>query len=271
MTVTEQAATTSDDSWIEAGEAWGHAAIDWAYNFETYARDAIEEVLTIVGVTEGTELFDLACGSGYALSRAERLGAKTSGLDASAALLNIAARRAPDSDLRLGTMFDLPFADESFDAATSFNGVWGGCSEAFIEAYRVLRPGAKFGVTFWGPGKNLDLRDWFIALGTSTPSVGEEMMDLAAIGASGVVESMFDGAGFVDVWRGSTTAILEFADEDIAWKTLRSPGVVLPALDALGEEALRPRLMAAIAPFRNDDGSYRLVNELTHAIGTKPL
>lgn len=270
MSTTEAPLNTSDDSWRAAGEAWGHAAIDWAFNFETYARDGIEEVFSLVGVTAGTELFDMACGSGYALGRAERLGAITTGLDASPALLEIAARRAPSSDLRAGTMFSLPFADESFDAATSFNGVWGGCEEAFVEAHRVLRPGAKFGVTFWGQGKNLDLRDWFIALGRSTPAVGEEMIDLAAIGAPGVVEDMFETAGFVDVWRGSTSAIFEFANEEIAWQALRSPGVVLPAMEAVGENELRPVLLAAIEPFRNADGSYRLVNELTHAIGTKP-
>jgi hypothetical protein len=33
---------TKDDGWVCAGEAWGHAAIDWAYLFEPYARDAIE-------------------------------------------------------------------------------------------------------------------------------------------------------------------------------------------------------------------------------------
>lgn len=271
MSITEVRHKTSDESWKLAGEAWGHAAADWAFHFETYARDGIEEVFSLVGVTEGIDLFDMACGSGYALSRAERLGANTAGLDASRALLDIAARRAPMSDLRIGTMFDLPFADESFDAVTSFNGVWGGCGEAFVEAYRILRPGAKFGVTFWGPGKNLDLRDWFIALGSSTAAVGEEMIDLAAIGAPGVVEDMYETAGFVDVWRGSTSAILEFADEKIAWQTMRSPGVVLPAIEAVGENTLRPILMAAIEPFRSDDGSYRLVNELTHAIGTKPL
>jgi hypothetical protein len=47
-------------------------------------------------------------------------------------------------------------------------------------------------------------------------------------------------------------------------RALRSPGVVLPALEARGEEALRERLMAAVERFRADNGSYRIVNELTY-------
>lgn len=270
MTITDVATTTADDGWIAAGIAWEHAAKDWAYGFEPYARDAIEDVFDLVGVGPDCELLDMACGSGYALGRAIRRGARTTGLDASRGLIEIAERRAPDGALTTGTMFDLPYADASFDAVTSFNGVWGGCGDAFHEACRVLRPGGRFGVTFWGPGKNLDLRDWFIALGRSTPAVGEEMIDLASIGAPGVVEGMYEAAGFTDVWRGATSAILEFPDADSAWRTLRSPGLVLPALEAVGEKTLRDRLMPTIEAFRDADGSYRLVNELTHAIGTKP-
>ena len=37
--------------------------------------------------------------------------------------------------------------DESFDALTSFNGIWGGCEAAVEEAYRVLRPGGSIAIT----------------------------------------------------------------------------------------------------------------------------
>ncbi len=109
-----------------------------------------------------------------------RLGATVSGLDASAALIDIARRRAPSAELVAGDMFALPRPGGSFDAVTSFNGIWGGCTDALREARRVLRPGGGVGLTFWGRGDRLDLRDWFIALGSSTPHVGEEMISLAS-------------------------------------------------------------------------------------------
>ena len=62
--------------------------------------------------------------------------------------------------------------------------------------------------------------------------------------------------------------ILAKAPDD-AWRRLRSPGVVLPSLRNVGEDELRRQVLAAIDPFRAADGSYRLVNELTHVIATK--
>ena len=263
--------TTEKADWQIAGDAWAHAALDWAYRFEPYARDAIEHLFSTLEVGPGQAVLDMACGSGYALARAERLGATAAGIDASAGLVDIAMRRAPDADLRAGTMFELPWADESFDTVTSFNGIWGGCQEAVDEAYRVLRPGGSIAITFWGPGKALDLRDFFIVIGTTAPGAAEELIGLASIGTPGVCEDMLGSAGFEVIERDATSSVLEAASDEDVWKTLRSPGVVLPSLEHVGEAELREQVMAAVEPFRAADGSYRLVNELTHVIGRKPV
>lgn len=255
--------------WQIAGDAWAHAAIDWAYRFEPHSRDAIEHLFAQMPIGPTTNMLDMACGSGYALGLAERRGATTAGIDASAGLIDIARRRAPGSELVAGSMFDLPWEAESFDAVTSFNGIWGGCDQAIEEAWRVLRPGGTIGITFWGPGYALDLRDYFIVVGTTAPGVAEELKGLASIGAPGVCEAMLESAGFSVVERGETTAVVEAINADDIWRTLRSPGAVLPSLEHVGEAELRRQVLAAIEPFRADDGSYRLVNEVTHVIGRK--
>jgi SAM-dependent methyltransferase len=51
----------------------------------------------------------------------------------------IARVRVPAGDFRGGDMFALPFADDRFDVATSFNGIWKGCEDALREARRVVR------------------------------------------------------------------------------------------------------------------------------------
>lgn len=275
MTITETPVDNGHQDtrqdWEIAGEAWSHAAHDWAYRFEPYARDAVEHVFGQLGVGPGCDLMDLACGSGYALGRAERRGATTAGIDASARLIEIAGRRAPSAQLVTGSMFELPWADGSFDAVTSFNGIWGGCQGAVDEAYRVLRPGGSLAITFWGPGEALDLRDFFIVLGTTAPGVGDELKGLASIGAPGVCEGMAESAGFVVVERGATSAVIEAVDAHDLWRTLRSPGVAVPSLQHVGEVELRRQTLAAVEPFKARDGSYRLVNELTHVVATKPV
>jgi ubiquinone/menaquinone biosynthesis C-methylase UbiE len=45
-------------------------------------------------------------------------------------------------------MFALPFEDECFDVASSFNGIWKGCEGALEEARRVLVPKGRIGITF---------------------------------------------------------------------------------------------------------------------------
>jgi SAM-dependent methyltransferase len=212
---------------------------------------------------------DVACGSGIALGRAERLGADVAGIDASDALLAIAARRATSAELVLGSMFELPWGDATFDVVTSFNGVWGGSDGAVAEMARVLRPGGIAAFTFWGPGRSLDLRDFFKLLGSSAPQVREELVDTARIGDPGEAERMLDVAGLDVVARGTTKARFEWPDADIAWRALRSPGVVVPALEAVGEDHLRERVLEAVARFRAPDGSYVLANELVHVIGRR--
>lgn len=262
--------TTHNDTWRAAGAAWGHAALDWAYLFEPYARDAADHVFDVLGAGPRTSLFDMACGAGYATARAARRGATVAGLDASSELIDIARRRTPTGDFITGTMFELPHPDASFDIVTSFNGLWGGCDGALHEAFRVLRPGGKLAFTFWGPGHSLDFREMFIALGGATADATEEMISLASIGSPGIAESMLSAAGFDLVDRGETDAIHECADSDIMWRCLRSPGLMVPALDKLGEAQLRELLMPTLDRCRADDGSYRVTNQLTHVIGKKP-
>ena len=136
--------------WKEAGRGWGARATDWAYLFEHYARPANEVVFDHLAFGPGIRLLDIACGSGLAAQFACGRGAVASGLDASEALVSIARVRTPSGDFRVGDMFALPFPAASFDLVTSFNGIWKGCEGALREARRVLIPGGRLGLTFWG-------------------------------------------------------------------------------------------------------------------------
>lgn len=263
--------TTQQHDWREAGEAWGHAAIDWSCLFEHYATAVVSAVHRETSLGPGTELLDVACGAGLALVRARELGATAHGVDAAASLVAIARRRLPGADLRVGSMFELPWPSERFDVVTSINGVWGGCDRALVEAHRVLRPGGWVGISFWGFGPPLDLRPVFKTFAAHSPDRHVDgMRRLNDIATPGVAEAMLADAGFEKLRRGACVSILEWPDPEIAWRAVSSIGPAVPALRHVGPAVLKPVVLDALEPCRDERGVYRFTNDHQFVLGRRP-
>jgi ubiquinone/menaquinone biosynthesis C-methylase UbiE len=257
--------------WREAGNAWGHAANDWACFWEHYSTPTVTAIFDRLGVGPGVRLLDVACGSGGVARLARSMGAEVVGIDAAEELVDIAQLRNPDADIRVGSMFELPWEDESFDAVVSINGIWGGNDDALSEAHRVLRPGGGIGISFWGPGPPLDLRLAFkvVALHSPDPHVGG-MRELNNISFDGVAEKMLRAAGFVELERGKRIAVVEWPDADITWRAISSGGPVVPALAHTDPKVLEREVLEAIDHCRDRRGVYRFENDHQFVTGRKP-
>jgi SAM-dependent methyltransferase len=257
--------------WVDSGRAWGERATDWAYLAEPYARSANDALLDQTGVGPGTELLDIACGSGYAASVAARRGAKVSGLDASDALLAIARARTPAGDFRVGDMFALPFEDDSFDVATSFNGIWKGCEGALIEARRVVRPGGLVGFTFWGAPKRLGLLPYFGTLVELSPADhASATVNQGDTGRPGVAEQMLKDAGLEFADRGTAQVINELPDLDLTVRALAAAGPSWPAIQNVGYDQFAEALRKALRPLQVDGIGVRIVSEFGWITGKVP-
>jgi SAM-dependent methyltransferase len=248
--------------WAEAGRGWGARAKQWAYLAEPYARPANVLLFDRLGIGEGVRLIDIACGSGFAAHLAAERNAQVSGLDAAEALVAIAQARTPNGDFRVGDMFELPFADDSFDVATSFNGIWKGCEGALREAHRVLIPAGRLGLTFWGRYDRLGLMPYFLkVIELSPPDHGTASIEQGDTGRQGVMEDMLAATGFAVAERGAVDVVNEWPDLETAVGALAAAGPSVPAIETVGYEAFCQALSQVISPLCDRDLGVRITSE----------
>ncbi len=251
--------------WRDAGAAWGANAWDWALLQEPLNANSFDVLQQLTEVGPGVRLLDLACGSGLALQRAEARGAVCHGIDASQALLDVAALRAPSATLHCGDMAQLPYPDESFDVVTVVNGVQYGSDDVLRETARVLKPGARFAMAFWSDPS--DFAAYFQGLSACSPPAPSTALKLTD---PGVAEDLVQGAGLDVVERGEHDVVALYRSMQDALDALESAGPAWGAIDHSGPEPVRTAVEAAVAPFVDQD-SGRIVMRATmgHVVAHK--
>jgi SAM-dependent methyltransferase len=133
---------------------------------EAWASFAPQEIFTTVpaaklvkfsGVTQGSAVLDVACGTGVVALTAARAGARVQAVDLTPALLDHARENARTAgvevDFAEGDVESLPYADESFDFVVSqFGHIFAPRPEAALaQMLRVLRPGGRIAFSTWPP------------------------------------------------------------------------------------------------------------------------
>jgi SAM-dependent methyltransferase len=270
QTETADAAGELGHDWRVAGEAWGAHAAEWACLYEHYSIDVLVALFAGLSVGPGVDLVDIACGSGLAVRLADATGATVAGIDASADLVGIARERTPGADLRVGSMYELPWPDGSFDAAVSINGIWGGCAPALDEAFRVLRPGGRIGISFWGEGPPLDIKTLFRIFAANAPTAHRgSMRHLNEISVPGVAEEMLESSGFAVVGRDRRISVGEWPDAETAWRAVASVGPAVPALRAGDRDQVRREVLDALETCRDRHGIYRIRSDQQFVTGLR--
>lgn len=245
------------------------SAGDWP-GFAPIIQEVADRTVEAIGVGEGHDYLDVATGSGNAAMAAAASGARVTGLDFVPALVEAARSRAAaagvDAEFVEGDAEDLPFADDSFDRATSIFGAMFAPRQqrAAGELVRVTRPGGTFAVTAWTPaGLNGQM---FKTLGAYMPPPPEGIVPPTMWGDEEHVRGLFSGPGL--------EVSCETRSVDIAWESLESwvehceqtlgPTVMAKAvLEPQGKwEAARADLIALGERFNvADDGSMRTPGE----------
>ena len=223
--------------WKVVDEGWGRQAVDFAALSEPGNCWEYVAMHHHLAVSDGHRLIDVAGGAGLAIELASAQGATCAGIDASPRLVAVARDRNPDADVRVGDMHAMPWADASFDIATSFRGIWGTTPEALREMYRVLAPGGRIGLTVWGhikasPGA------WALApFRMAAPGKVENQAAMVSLGRPGVGEELLARYGFVDIERVDVPFAWEFSDPEMYARALASTGPAYEAIQNVGEAA----------------------------------
>ena len=252
-------------------ELWGPGARDWSDYNEPMCTPFYEAVLDAAGVGPGTRLLDVGCGGGFALLLAARRGATVSGLDATPALLDIAAERAPGAVLTAGDLEDeLPFGADAFDVVTAFNAVqYAGDPVAALRGMaRVTRPGGLIAVVVWGPPAQCESGVMFRELGPLLPPAPPDAPGAVAWSEDGQLEELAAAAGLLPVTVADVPNPLIYPDLATAVRTQLSSGPARAAITHSGLPAVRGALTRAFAGSRKPDGSYRQDNLFRYLVAS---
>ncbi|MCX7287763.1 MAG: class I SAM-dependent methyltransferase [Rhodobacterales bacterium] len=242
------------------GVLWGTSARDWAQIQEGQFKAGFEAVLHHCDVGPGTDYLDAGCGAGMAAMLAAGRGARVSGFDAAEALLAIARERVPDGDFRTADLESVPFADASFDVVTGFNAFQfaGDPVRALSEARRVARPGGKVVVMTWGDPEGMEAAAIVGALRPLLPAPPPGAAGPFALSDRLKLQRLAEAAGLTPEDVVDVHTHWSYPDESTALRGLGSSGVAARARGLVGAEALDAAHLAALAPFRQVDGGFRI-------------
>jgi ubiquinone/menaquinone biosynthesis C-methylase UbiE len=129
---------------------WGKSIIGYDAAFGIVTRLTVEPTLNAADVRAGMRVLEVCCGPGMLAEGAIARGAQAVGLDFSN-VVELARKMVPAAQFQQGDAQDLPFPDNSFDAAVCGYGLMHvpDSEKVLREMQRVVRPGGRIAVSVW--------------------------------------------------------------------------------------------------------------------------
>jgi SAM-dependent methyltransferase len=253
--------------------AWtGVRELDWAQLQEQGTLPLQGAVLDAGKVTRGTRMLDNGCGTGILSVLATLRGAEVTAIDGSEAMLEVARRRLPSSDVRLADLEALPFESSSFDAVVAVNSLFFArdVDAAMGEVARVLDVSGRVVAACWGPPD----RCQYTAIREAMATLGPPASPPARVGPStlaepGAFEALFARAGLRVVARGESTCAMVYPNAEVAWLAHASGAPTQAAIRKYGEDEVKRVLGEVDARHARADGTISFENVFVWAAGER--
>jgi len=214
-------------------------------------RHAASRLLDAVGAIAPMQVLDVCCGPGYSAGDAAARGCTAVGIDLAAGMVEEAQRRFPGATFRVGDAEALDVADASVDAVVCGFGVLHlpEPERALGEAFRVLRPGARYAFAVWCRSDKAQLSgiaqaaiaayaDMNVPLPPAPPRDAFSDPDFA--------RAALEDIGFVDVRSEEIALTFHAQKPDDVWEWYDRATVRTAALLALQTPAVREQIRGAI-------------------------
>jgi SAM-dependent methyltransferase len=259
MSAASSLVTGSASRW---GPLWGARPADWAIS-EDRQLPTYQAALERTGLEPGWKVLDVGSGVGAFLVLVAEQGGIPHGIDAAESLIEFTRERLPDADLRVGEMEALPWDDDTFDLVTGFNAFFfaNDMVSALREAGRVAKSGASVVIQVWGAHERCDLEAMKQLARPFLPPRPPDAPPDPDLSQPGLLASLAREAGLTPESEFDTCWVLEYPDEE----TLGRAAVAVAGLALLAgperEDELREAIVEGLAPYRAEDGRYRLSNE----------
>lgn len=246
------------------GPLFGTGASTWSETWEGphgWGTRVYEHVLDLAPIGPGTTVLDCGCGAGRFVGLATQRGAAVAGIDASAELAEIAAKRTPGADIRVGDFEALPWPDKTFDVVTGFSTFQfaDDHAAALTEARRVSR--SQLWVAIPTRLTDSGIPAVFAALAPLLPAESLSSLKrsgMYALSAPGTLEEALSKAGMAPQSDQTIEATMVFPNTGAAVDAFLSAGATALAVRQSGQPAVERALHDALAPFTEDHGRVTL-------------
>jgi hypothetical protein len=121
-------------------------------------------------------------------------------------------------------------------------------------------------VVVWAAPERNDAKALLAAIGALLPPPPPDAAGPFALSVPGALEELLVSAGLEPETAGEVPTPFEFADLEAAWRSVAAAGPGARAVREAGEERVRAAVTAALTPFRQPDGRYRLENAFRYVV-----